>query len=115
MTYELCKKLKDAGFLFKRIEGGMCVGNQEVVDFKPLGEPGIGAQHFYCPTLEELIGACGNNVILYISGDDCRVANLEAWDYKRDKMFDLWGIEKSISGKTPSEAVTNLYLALNTK
>lgn len=81
MTYELAKKLKDAGFIFnKNIDGSWKLP----------------------PTLEELIEACGEDFSLL------------------SKVKDGWYCEsypnvKDVIGSTPSEAVANLWLALQDK
>jgi hypothetical protein len=99
MPYETAKKLKDAGY--PQIYPMVCVhGNYE------------GDLDGYCgcmqddavtyPTLSELIEACGvpfelmrtdNNTKWYTSNDNGKVG----------------------TGKTPEEAVTHLWLALNKK
>lgn len=109
MDYELSKKLKDAGFPFKRIEGGMCCDNKEVVDFNPTGDQEIGPEHFFLPTLEELINACGENFVgLLKYGDIWRCQGND-----EPKNAPDWGY--SMAGKTPSEAVAEFWLAINKK
>lgn len=115
MTYELAKKLKDAGFPQSNIGEKKwyletceeCeAGNPEFVrDFKTRE----GAIETYLeegmiikiPTLEELISACGMGEIV-INILDGIYANA------RKVAMELDG-----EGSTPSEAVANLWLALN--
>lgn len=110
MTYELAKELKDAGFPLIKIEGGMCVGRQKVVDFNPEGiqnKDGMpNAQHFYEPTLSELIEACESFSSLTKSPRG-------TWYCARSK-----GSVEMVVGdeySTPEEAVARLWLALNKK
>lgn len=101
MNYELAKALQDAGYPLRRIEGGMCVGPWPTLDMNPAGGYAIGAQHFYAPTLEELIEACGEPLKLYIM--------------KNRTDISLAGPEIKATGATPKEAVARLWLALNKK
>jgi len=89
MNYELAKKLKDAGYPITK-----CIDN------------GCDVVELHHPSLSELIEACiGNGRIqLNIAEDGCGV-----W----------WGTKHAKSvfeeGKTPEEAVSNLWLELNKK
>lgn len=104
MNYELCKKLKDAGFSQAERKG---IGHGD--EFIQEGDDLV-----YCPTLEELIEACGEPL------------SLVSWKTKHDllwiavkgtpvnnKEFSI--IKDSMSGCTPSEAVANLWIALHEK
>ena len=88
MNYELAKKLKDAGFPKETFR--VTVPSTKYPDR-------YGQSN--CPTLSELIKACG-----------------EGFDYLRHKS-EYWlaisggGLEGQ--GKTPEEAVAELWLALN--
>jgi len=88
LDYKICKALKDAGFpIFLDNKGRM---------FKD-----HNGEQVYDPTLSELIEACGDGVFKMV----------------RDKN-GIWYAEnlfKEGTGKTPEEAVANLYLALNKK
>lgn len=64
LSYEECLELKDAGFPFVEITGGMHVGCRDHLDFNPKGLPELGAQHFFRPTLEELIEALPEGTFL---------------------------------------------------
>jgi hypothetical protein len=84
MNYELAKQLKDAGY--------------------PQGDTVlIGGEYTHNPTLEELIEACGDNTPYEITfmGID------KHWRVTRQDLY-IW-----LMGKTPTEAVARLYLALN--
>lgn len=64
MDYELAKKLRDAGFVFTEIKGGMHAC-RETIDFCPDFDASKGDSytqkcHFFVPTLSELIEACGD-------------------------------------------------------
>lgn len=103
MKYETAKKLKDAGFP-QSGDGDFCLGSIEE------DQGGITTTNsVYIPTLEELIDACGE----------------EFWNLTYSRKEKGWSAESfeaataTISGTifldTPSEAVANLYLALNKK
>ena len=96
MNYELAKKLKDAGFL--QLTKGRFVE-------APLHD-GINVflkqedVFIYAPTLEELIEACGKDFFnVTFTGET----------------YSASGMRIGVSGKTPSEAVANLWLKLNKK
>lgn len=106
MKYELAKALMDAGFKFTRIEAGMCVGPWPVLDMNPSGDQAIGAQHFYAPTLAELIAACGEKFVSLVKHDD--------WSgWTALKTGDTFDEGKHSEGAIPEEAVANLWLSLN--
>ena len=109
MNYELAKKLKEAGYPFREIKGGMCLPEgQDYFDFNPSGNPKIGAQHFYCPTLSELIEACGDKFYgLH------KMVNGEWLAF----MYDIEDSTRQVEckGNTAEEAVSNLWLELNEK
>ncbi len=92
MNYDLCKELADAGFPQDRNEGDM------------LG-------FCYCPTLEELIEACGEDFYvleLMPNGSWNGIGNQRKYeDPLSDRMI--------CGGATPTEAVAKLWLALNSK
>lgn len=91
MTYELAKKLKDAGFPQK--DGAP---RDRYISDHPL--------HKYCytPTLSELIEACGGQF------GALRLGAEHKWLAWGDEGIEEWG-------NTPSEAVANLWLELNKK
>lgn len=101
MTYELTKKLKDAGF-----------------PIKPYPFPGTDnleeAEWYekYIPTLSELIEACGDEFML--TNETYR---WEAWKGKIESMVRMGegGANYEAEGSTPEEAVANLYIALHSQ
>lgn len=106
LSYELAKELKDAGFPFIRIEGGMCVGRQEVFDFNPEGSEELGAQHFFAPTLSELMEACGDGF-------------LHLRHIPRNSIDERWAVSGTplyaCVGSSAEEVVMRLWLELNKK
>jgi hypothetical protein len=97
MDYELAKKLSDKGFPRENI--------LESID----GE-------YQFPTLEELIEACGEGFYSlenwgeqgYVACDQSNFVNLSCGCCSEDR-------QQQFIAKTPTEAVANLWLALNTK
>jgi len=130
MTYELVKKLKEAGFKRKEGEDGITVGEMEkqLVLEKNSGDVVvIEGEPIYCPTLEELIEACGKD---FGRLQDWSTDDGERWVAESRKMYeyipDSWSEEKkeerkdtpehsyiTVTGSSPEEAVANLWLALN--
>lgn len=95
MTYELAKRLKDAGFpLNIATTGG---------EYFQDGEP---RQRYLYPTLEELIEACGESFSELVKYSDRWLA--------RRELQDEWGRMEFI-GTSPTEAVAHLWLAINKK
>ena len=68
----------------------------------------------YCPTLSELIEACPREIPAYDdwTADFTLRSNDEKWDAGY-YLFEDW--KEMETGKTPEEAVANLWLALNKK
>jgi len=98
MNYELAKQLKDAGF---PLEYGITVGS----DGK---QKEWRNENIVKPTLEELIEACGDGLQSLINN---RFSDGGGWvAYTNAK--DSTGERMDIYGKTPSEAVAKLWLAL---
>lgn len=99
MNYELAKKLKDAGYPQK--------GSAHPLVLNPPGPPPKGiysSESAINPTLEELIDACGDYLGDITKTDEGWYTNAEnAGNYPQS------------DGSTPSEAVANLWLALNSK
>lgn len=116
MNYELAKELKDAGFPQKKLEisgvyAGICkhgmYGFSEGRESCDCGEE--ETVHF--PTLEELIEACGDGFDGLMSQK--RVSDsLGEWVAMKDRYKSL---DECFFGKTPTEAVARLWLALNKK
>lgn len=108
MDYELCKKLENAGFPFKKLEVG-----DEIVYEKELGqvyddklgivnevEDGIRV-----PALAELINACGMGFrSLSLHSDGRWIAKSGHRALPTKQMF---------TGKTAEESIAKLYLKLN--
>ncbi len=106
MDYELCKKLKDAGFPKEMQESQLTDG--EVYFRLP-------------PTLSELIEACGDGFKELLSVDilddkqfiEAKIrGRWKASMYQRDET--IWK-NTMFEGSTPEEAVANLWLALQDK
>lgn len=100
MNYELAKQLKDAGFPQQIHDDAMYVDS----DGRSTHEPTIhwlNGEIAYIPTLSELIAACGDD---FIRLDKC------AHDWWATGLVDGWD---EFNGKTPEEAVANLWLSLN--
>ena len=96
MNYELAKQLKDAGFPQRSIEN--CNDPYECCIH--VGDEDIAT----CPTLSELIEACGKGFSELHRFSDF----WKAWGYKN-------GLLEIIEGQTPEEAVAKLWLELNEK
>lgn len=113
MNYDLAKRLRDAGF--PQTPGDMYVGD-EIWDEGTQSEyetPHTLSRSAWvkCPTLSELIEACGNciNVI--------ETYPINKWIAREGRESDDEipdGFKTGI-GSTPEEAVANLWLALNEK
>ena len=106
MNYELAKELKEAGFPLREVQIGMSCRPDEYYDFNPEGKQVIGSQHFFKPTLSELIEACGERF-------EClrkNVGNDSQW--MASGFTDKEGFMAG-STKSPEEAVARLWLALN--
>lgn len=90
MNYELGKKLKDAGFPSENF-----CGNEN---------HGMCSPDYPCnPSLSELIEACGDESILILTIGKAMTSVVH-------------GVKGLVcNGKTPKEAVANLWLALHTK
>lgn len=101
VSYELAKKLKDAGFPIRKMPVGYDDEQHNVY--------WVDGFYFFAPTIEELIEACGDGF-----------RQLHKWDYGEWGAFSESNFGNSpdgieATGKTPSEAVANLWLALNEK
>lgn len=113
ITYELAKKLKDAGF------------PQEILN--EVSIRGLDArtrsyhrnQDIYYPTLEELIEACGEEGFEFLSvlkkaSKNPSCGSPSVWQAAGPS--DGMGENRQEGfGDSPSEAVANLWLALNKK
>ena len=114
MNYELAKKLKDAGFPQRGKGswiGGGIPSKELIKDTNGLIQKIVKERenHFYQPTLSEIIEACGD-----------RFTNLRRVfnDFNNEWFAEytpLLVAEKEGYGFTPEEAVANLWLELNRK
>jgi hypothetical protein len=99
MNYEICKKLKDAGFLQGGNDCSLCY-------IEPNGDLksdwNNSEDSAYIPTLSELIEACGG-----------RFKTLTKDKKHRD--WIVWHDDEyqSFTDSTPEEAVARLWLSLN--
>ena len=116
LTYTQCKELKDAGFPQEE-NGNSFYCNEELCG---RNYDDCDQEFVIIPTLESLIEECGGK--LHILSHD--VHNLEKEDEKWfagdddcgdncPKLRDMFGVHGV--GKTPIEAVSRLWLALNKK
>jgi hypothetical protein len=107
ITYELTKKLKDAGF--PQAYQSEIITEHGFMDEHSAKE--MGYDYACIPTLSELIEACGE-------GEEGNQINLQ---YTRDagckasKQFRKTGDYIQVDGSTPEEAVALLYLKLHEK
>lgn len=101
LDYNTCKKLREARFPFD-FTGDYCVYGCECNMVRSKNGHVVN-----CPTLEELIEACGDKM-LHLRHD---------YDGKWSATYPHETIRKLIEGQgsTPSEAVANLWLALHEK
>ena len=107
MDYTIARELKDAGFPKIRIGENFnhTVGNHSD-DRGGASDYPCDCMKDYFPTLEELIEACGNDFGgISRSKDGAWIA------------YDITAanLEDAIGGKTPTEVVAKLWLALNPK
>ena len=91
MDYELAKELEDAGFP-PGGKGGFVASPDKVVVRRE--------DRVYCPTLSELIAACGDQFHSLIRTDN-------GWDAAANFF------PRRVHGTTPEEAIARLWLALN--
>lgn len=96
MIYELAKELEDAGFPCERLE------HIEEED---------GFMQRNCPTLPELIEACGKRFYKLVYPNSRSYPTWRAFSYSP---FGAKSIETAFY-TTPEEAVARLWLALNKK
>ncbi len=89
ISYELAKKLKDAGFSQEKLEHHNCQNCA------------CRVKDAYVPTLTELIESCGDNFRTLEKG------RTDGWYAS--------GNGAGEAGSTPEEAVANLWLELNKK
>lgn len=108
LSYELCKRLKDAGFP-QKFDIGRIFFSYSGAKFGNVGNLLDGSDKICIPTLEELIEACGNKF-----GQLFRISNLEG----ETQFWQAFASDIRIFTshcKTPKEAVAELWLKLNEK
>lgn len=127
LDYTLCKRLKDSGFPQKSGDvwyflEEKSIQNRKTKDwfkrqaqwkfFHHLNPQNLKNEWYSCPTLEELIEACGD---IEFGLSRC-IKGTKKWqagdmgDCQKEGEWDFMG-----EGSTPSEAVANLFLSLNEK
>ena len=118
MEYKLAKQLKEAGFSqdTEHYYTLACLDTQVIsaIDeyrgdqdwFTPNLEKDIA-----CPTLSELIEACGDEFRALRLDSSMKTENNEQWACDRVEH----GVFETFIGKTPEEAVARLYIKLNKK
>ncbi len=111
ISYELAKKLKDAGFpqpdKSEFYEGKFSCGCNEGKDIEGKERKEVlscGREYMYYPTLSELIEACGDGLHTLH-----RIETMNLYEE-----WEAQGYQYS-KGSIPSEAVANLWLELKTK
>jgi hypothetical protein len=101
MNYDLCKKLKDAGFPQTTPNGNYKNGHY-IVD---------GKEPCYDPTLSELIKECKEGFRTLILHTQYTRKLKQPWEAVPNKKLRLEC--KSKKGESPEEAVAYLWLELN--
>ena len=137
MNYELAKKLKDAGFPFSDKLHHFCSQGCE----QPSRNCGYCTMSTIYPTLSELIEECGSEIVLHSPGSydvnenyfcpskenwvafkqchkfcnkekNCPITETTPSKFHKDGVFIFHG-SINAKGKTPEEAVANLWLKLH--
>ena len=111
MNYKLAKQLKEAGFrvlspVFPQVadkQGYTDTGDEILRDYYDYHKESWNyeGEHYFIPTLSELIEACGNGFKHLHRG-----VGEKEWSARGE-------IETISYGKTPEEAVARLYIKLN--
>lgn len=111
MNYELTQKLKAAGFVQKDFEE-----SRDFVAPKGIFKEYTEENHVYQPSLSELIEACGDSFDSLGKRSDgwvaisFRVSSNQTGEFTG---FETLSPSARTVGKTPEEAVANLWLSLN--
>ena len=110
LSYQLCKRLKDAGFnqheSYVIPLGGIYISPTEEMSL------GTNDKNFmYCPSLSELIEACGRIDNNYFAL--CADKRAGEWEAMYTDGFGKCPF--SVYGETPEEAVAELWLVLHNK
>ena len=101
LDYNKAKELKDVGFPQEFKLGKYFCSHKEELDGKHDCDDIV-----YCPTLDELIKECGYTYFSMEEQSNDTVKGAPFYAKKRD-------VDIMAEGKTPLEAVANLYIALN--
>lgn len=103
MTYEIAKRLDDAGFPFRPCpDSSRCEGSQ-VLRFAGTN----GDRMYFSPTITDLIEACGKDFAFLARGDDG-----SEWKATAVSFMRIGERIVSAHGSTAEEAVAKLWLAL---
>lgn len=105
MKYILAKKLKDAGFAQTGAGYGI-FEDGDIVNVSFIGHGNVSS--VYCPTLSELIEACGDDF-------DRLELNTDSDTQEKYWFASVLSLDEGRTGSTPEEAVANLWLELNKK
>ena len=105
MTYEVAKRLKDAGFPQRFNRGSAFNAQGEIFYFTGDRQGKVSETDISIPSLNELIKACGDHFGGLEHFPD-EVTN-------KFRAFSLPDRSNSFFGDTPEEAVAKLWLALN--
>lgn len=116
MTYELCKQLKEAGYLQNKHGTGIWYADNGDISPEMLRSGGVVKLDdlYYCPNLPELIQVCSFGELPFALIYKYSVRTGWIWEARKGLDEDFKELISS-EGKTPSEAVAKLWLALNKK
>ena len=103
MTYELAKKLKDAGWPQTTGIGDYFYAPDGILWQKMPADAHNDEQMTACPTLSELIEACGDGLEIRIEGMTTAIKTTNTLDRELARA----------KGRTPEEAIIKLWLVLN--
>ena len=105
LSYELCRKLRDAGL--------PQVGDEWLDKKGRYCNPSLDDYDVVCPTLSGLIEACGEKFIALIKFQEKGVVFFRAFmQYPYVAPYEKLNEGISTRGAEPEEAVANLWLAL---
>lgn len=109
ITYELAKKLKDAGFPLIEAKGLAVNMSADIACCAMCGFPflQIGDKYYFRPVLDVLIEACGD-LYFELQGYDGEWEAYDTSDISRE-------FGKSGKGNSPEEAVAGLFIKLQEK
>lgn len=104
MNYELNKKLKDAGFPYAEWQDEPLANSCGYGDKCP---------KYHQPSLSELIEGCGKIFLIGLEGMDAWQA--QGGKFHADRKTKQGSYKTFGNGRSPEEAVANLWLELNKK